>query len=64
MLDIYVSRKHIKEGRREDLRTIWESLTRDWDMLLTIRVWPFHKADGEGGWEALQQTLDANTDFI
>ena len=29
VIDIYASRKHMKEGRREDLRTIWESLTRD-----------------------------------
>ena len=64
VLDIYASRKHMKEGRREDLRTIWESLTRDWDMLLSINIWPFHKADGEEGWEALQQTLDATTDYM
>ena len=56
VLHLVAPRELVKEGRREDLRTIWESLAR-------IGRWvvddtDFYKQRGEEGWEALKQVLD------
>ena len=47
----------MKKGRREDLRTIWESIKVEWSIVNTDS---FFKNDGEEGWKKLQQALDAN----
>ena len=52
VLQIDASRRHAKEGRKEDIRTIWESIKWDWNGT-------FFKTDGEEGWKALQHSLDA-----
>ena len=61
LLVVYAHRESAKEGRMEELKIIWESLTREWriDSEDDMDIQTFHKHDGEDGWEALQQTLNA-----
>ena len=59
VLNIRSERKDVKEGRREDLRTIWESIKGVWSIERYIDIDAFFKNDGEEGWMALQQALDA-----
>lgn len=59
VLQIATARRHMKEGRREDLRTVWELIKGGW---MILGVGTFFKNDGEEGWKALQQALDAMSD--
>ena len=51
------SRELAKEGKREDLRTIWESLHEDDGAWIVDEDIGFDKSQGEEGWEALEQVL-------
>ena len=48
----------MREGRRDNLRTIWEFLSFGW-FVVDENQW-FDKTDGERGWEALERLLDQN----
>ena len=57
---LFASRELAKEGKREDLRAIWEALSEEhggwyFDDMAEVGV---HKSWGEEGWEALKQVLD------
>ena len=48
------SKDLMKEGRKEDLRTVWESMFRSW----VVGSQRFYKTGGEESWRALEQLLD------
>ena len=48
----------MREGRRADLRTVWQSLVADGVWFMEDGI--FSKLDGEKGWGNLEQLLDAN----
>ena len=48
------SKDLMKEGRKEDLRTVWESMLGSW----AVGSQSFYKTGGEESWRALEQLLD------
>ena len=54
---LFASRELAMEGKREDLRTIWESLHEDDGAWIVDEDIGFDKSQGEEGWEALEQVL-------
>ena len=54
---LVASRELAKEGKREDLRSIWESLWEDDGAWFVDDNIIFDKSQGEEGWEALEQVI-------
>ena len=54
---LFASRELAMEGKREDLRTIWESLWEDDGAWIVDDNIIFDKSRGEEGWGALEQVL-------
>lgn len=55
---LYASREILREGRRKDIRTIWEILNRRWDFPLPVFFQRFFKDNiGSNSWIALHLIL-------
>ena len=53
---VFTSADLMREGRRGDLRTVWESLSSVWD----VGNERFLKHGGERAWRGLERRLDKN----